>query len=237
MSNSTADSRNFCWFCLASVNRDTAPLCQACLAELSFIETGCTLCALPLPTGGICPECQSSPPPFSCAHIPLVYSVLSSRLIDPLKHKLHSPSLPLLARLMAERLSRRPAHWAPLTLIALPAHPRRTLARGFSQSARLAHALAEKLPRQLCINRSARLRRHSYLQTQQGLSRKQRLRNLRNAFTASGVSGLTVGLVDDVVTTTATARAASVALLAAGAARVELVAVSRTPKPNSKSLN
>ncbi|MFW2422787.1 MAG: ComF family protein [Porticoccaceae bacterium] len=235
MSNLSGYSRNFCWFCLASVNRLTAPLCQSCLADLRYIKKGCHVCALPLPDNGICPECQHLPPPFCRAHIPLIYTELSARLIDSLKHKLHSPSLPLLAHLIAERLIERPADFAALTLIAMPAHPRRTLERGFSQAARLTHALAAHFPGQHHITPSARLRRHSYRQSQQGLPRKQRLHNLRNAFSATGVAGLTVGLVDDVVTTTATARAASAALLAAGAVQVELIAVSRTPQPGPKS--
>ena len=60
-----------------------------------------------------------------------------------------------------------------------------------------------------------------------GLGRSARWRNVRGAFRASGVTGCSVVLVDDVLTTGATADAAAGALRAAGAARVRVAALAR----------
>jgi predicted amidophosphoribosyltransferase len=69
---------------------------------------------------------------------------------------------------------------------------------------------------------------------QAALPRPERQRNLRTAFMVSpqqrpSLQGLRVALVDDVMTTGATAREATAALLRAGAAAVEVWVLARTP--------
>ena len=219
-----------CWFCLSPVSRESAPLCRQCLSELSYIpEQRCLRCALPLPGGTLCRECADHPPPFDSACIPLCYDRHSAQLIKSIKRHSHSTALPLLAKLCAESLQRS-APMAERQLVAVPLHPRRTLVRGFCQAALLARAISQQLAPHRPDERSVMLCRHHYQPRQQGQSRRQRLSNLHRAFTANGAAGVAIGLVDDVVTTTATARAAATALRDAGATSVTLVAVARTPK-------
>ena len=67
---------------------------------------------------------------------------------------------------------------------------------------------------------------------QAGLSRRERLANLRGAFECrKRIDRADVVVVDDVMTTAATAEAMALALKRAGAARVRLWAVARTPSP------
>ncbi|WP_288755606.1 phosphoribosyltransferase family protein, partial [uncultured Pseudomonas sp.] len=67
---------------------------------------------------------------------------------------------------------------------------------------------------------------------QQHLSAKARWRNLRQAFAVcGGLHGQHVALVDDVLTTGATAQAVAQVLRKAGAARVDVYCLARTPKP------
>ncbi len=67
---------------------------------------------------------------------------------------------------------------------------------------------------------------------QQQLDAKARQRNLRLAFTVKGkLTGKHVAIVDDVLTTGATAQAVAEVLRKAGARRVDVYCLARTPKP------
>ncbi len=112
-------------------------------------------------------------------------------------------------------------------LVAVPLHPRRLRERGFNQAALLAHEIARRTQRACCPD--ALVRRLDTV-PQAGLSAAARRRNVRAAFAVrrkASVAGRTVTLVDDVVTTGATALACGRELLAAGAREVRLVSVAR----------
>ena len=66
---------------------------------------------------------------------------------------------------------------------------------------------------------------------QTGLSAAQRRRNAAGSFRAADVRSLHLWLVDDIITTGSTLRAAGAELLRAGAARVDVLALARTPRP------
>ena len=111
---------------------------------------------------------------------------------------------------------------------AVPLHWRRRLARGYNQSEELARALA----RRLGLAPARPLRRVTHSGVLAGLGRVERAKALRGAFrprrgAAAAVAGRTVLLVDDVLTTGATAVACGAALVAAGAARVEVLTLTR----------
>lgn len=92
--------------------------------------------------------------------------------------------------------------------------------RGFDH----AHLLAAGLSRKTGLRAVRLLRRTDARPDQHSLSRDARLANSAGAFSASGCEGLRVAVVDDLVTTGATAGACCSALRAAGAASVEVVA-------------
>lgn len=113
-------------------------------------------------------------------------------------------------------------------LVPVPLHPRRLAARGYNQSALLARRLAKTLDAQVD---TASLVRRADGRAQLALSRSERQANLVGAFAVTdprALFGRRVALVDDVVTTGATAAACADALLAAGASRVTVVALART---------
>jgi ComF family protein len=127
-----------------------------------------------------------------------------------------------LGRWLASRIVLPPG----AVLVAVPLGRGRRLGRGYDQAALLASALARATgARRL---RSA-LRRVRETPAQVGRSRAARTCNVSGAFTAtpSAVAGLDLVLVDDVVTTGATADAAAAALKKAGARSVTVVALAR----------
>jgi ComF family protein len=133
-----------------------------------------------------------------------------------------------LGRLLAPSLRAALAARPDSLLVPVPLHPRRLRRRGYNQAALLAaQAQGGPLP-----PASRALRRLRPTRSQAGLDRHQRLENLRGAFAAtSAVRGRSVLLVDDVMTTGATARACSEALLEAGAAEVRVLVLARAAAP------
>lgn len=114
----------------------------------------------------------------------------------------------------------------PDLVTAVPLHWRRLLTRGYNQSLELARGVAGKLGSPLV---APALRKVLSTRPQSRLEAAERRTNLAGAFLADAqvVEGKKVLLVDDVMTTGATLEAASRALFAAGAARVEVLVLAR----------
>jgi ComF family protein len=131
-----------------------------------------------------------------------------------------------LGRLLAQQLETRSVD-RPALLIPIPLHPTRLRARGFNQAA----LLSRQLGRQLGIRWDPGvLKKHRQTEDQRGLDRRARQRNLRGSFVSRRLpKGCHVAVVDDVVTTGATCQEAARVLKRAGAGRVDVWALARTP--------
>ncbi|MEX6502890.1 ComF family protein [Pseudomonas zhanjiangensis] len=214
---------------------DTAySLCSGCEAELPWLGEHCRVCALPLLGAGLtCGGCLRRAPRFDRVEAPWRYAFPIDSLITRFKHQAKWP----LGRLLGELLARHLRHafdeglTRPDLLLPVPLGERRQRQRGFNQAELLAGWLGEQLRLPL---QAAWLRRTSDTPAQQQLDAAARQRNLRRAFAlapASRVSGLHLALVDDVLTTGATADCLARLLKRAGAARVDVYCLARTPKP------
>ena len=120
-------------------------------------------------------------------------------------------------------------------MLPVPLHPRRLRERGFNQAWELARRLARQL--QLPARADALLR-HRDTGQQAELPAAQRWQNVQKAFMPDPqhgrhLRGQHVALVDDVMTTGATAYAAALAAKEAGAASVALWVAARTPAPEA----
>lgn len=112
----------------------------------------------------------------------------------------------------------------PDFLVPVPMHRRRLRQRGYNQ----AELLARVVEREMGWNMAELLRRSRYTRRQAKLSAKQRRHNLDGAFELDGdVSGLKILLIDDVLTTGATANRCARLLKRSGAAWVGLLSVAR----------
>lgn len=197
-------------------------MCASCRADLPWLPgPGCPHCASPTPNGAICGQCLREPPAFDRSQALFHYAFPVDRLIQALKYREQLTLAPLAGRLLAER------HQGPLPdlWLPMPLHPNRLSQRGFNQAAEIARELARKTAVPLKPGWARRVRDTP---PQAGLERTARRKNLRGAFACnSGLAGLHVGIVDDVMTTGSTLDELARTLKRAGAREVSCVVVAR----------
>lgn len=208
--------------------------CAACQWQLPWSGNTCLRCALPLnpslsqpdPAAAVrlCRTCRQSPPPQDRAFAAFAYAPPITALILDLKFHGRLAAAPLLAELLARPLCARPEP-LPDWLLPVPLHASRLRRRGYNQAGEIACALA----RQLSLRYApTAVRRTVATAEQTRLSAHQRHRNLRGAFAVDmDLHGKKVAVLDDVITTGATAAELAGTLRKAGAASIEVWAVAR----------
>ncbi|WP_237182623.1 ComF family protein [Roseomonas marmotae] len=215
-----------CGECFRKVTLIGAPLCHRC--GVAFIHSGQ---GEPLPGGGAlhCARCLGRPPEYGQARAAYLYDAGSRRLLLPLKYGDRTELAGPIARQMAhagrELLAR-----ADL-LLPVPLHRRRLLARRYNQAALLARCLS-RLSGVDWVPDLLRRRRATPPLGEFGAAERAAL--LEDAFAlapgaAARVRGRRLVLVDDVLTSGATATACARLLLAAGARAVDVLAAARVP--------
>ncbi len=197
------------------------PFCASCAEALVSPGEGCPRCGRP-GRAATCGACLLHPPSFEAVQAGGLFGGPLADAIHALKYADRPALARPLGRWLADRVSLPPG----AMVVAVPLGRRRRLTRGYDQAGRL----AEQLARATGAPRLAgALRRVRETPPQVGRSRAARAANVAGAFAADPrrVAGRELVLVDDVVTTGATADAAARALLAAGARRVTVVALAR----------
>lgn len=196
--------------------------CPVCWSALEFLSGGCDGCGLPLAPGeeGSCTACTADRGPLHRMRAALAYGDIPRSIAMRLKYGRKIA----LARTMAG-LMRRPLGELSqdALLVPVPLHRWRLWSRGFNQSLLIARALGRPFAPDL-------LRRTRATPRLKGLNPAERRRTVRNAFAVrdpAAVKGRDIILVDDVLTTGATAEACARALRQAGARQVELIAFAR----------
>lgn len=192
--------------------------CNGCKRDLPRITTRCVCCSIPLSSTRLCGACQRQPPHFDASHAPLRYQPPVDRLIQQFKYR-HRLALTLpLATLIAESVDLTQA--TPEVLLPVPLHPRRLRRRGYNQAVELARAVGRLLDLPVDCDW---IRRSRATASQAELPLHERRANLRGAFAVSGAAPYRrVAVVDDVMTSGATADEMARVVRAAG---VEWIAV------------
>jgi len=213
-------------------------LCGTCWAALEPItDPRCSKCSLPFAhesDGLVCGACLARPPDFDHAFAPVIYAEKGRSLVLSLKYGGLFAAAPAMARMMA--VSVRSANQSVYDmLVPVPLHRFRMLARRFNQAQLLASALGKELGVQ---NQNFGLVRSKSTPSQGTLNRDKRFKNVRSAFSVPSknqalFNGRRILLVDDVLTTGATASACAKTLKNAGAKSVDVVAFSRVGQPVS----
>ena len=204
------------------------PLCEPCWASLPRHRAVACRCGLPLPPGlSACGRCRRQRQPFASGASLGPYEGSLRLVIHQLKYAGRRRAAGRLAEALLEDPAVRALVATSDVLVPVPLHPRRLRERGFNQSALLAAEIAWRSARPHCAD--ALVRRLDSL-PQAGLSAAARRKNVRDAFAVrrrAAVDGRAVTLVDDVVTTGATALACGRRLVEAGAREVRLLCVAR----------
>jgi len=219
-----------CLLCQHVESLDRTPFCLRCTAEL-FEERhpACPRCAAVIgPFGspdGMCGNCRPDPPAFDASVRLAGYVGAMQQAVLLGKHSWHESLLELLGRELARRRCAVLPGPAVDAVVPIPLHWSRHWLTGYNHSQAIAYGLSRELRVPL---RSDWLRRVRWTQPQKNLRATQRWHNVHRAFRARKVvTGRHVLLVDDVMTTCATARAAAVALKQAGANRVSVAVLAR----------
>lgn len=196
-----------------------APVCDGCGAAFEY-------------DGGVfaaerCAACTARPYAFQRARAACVYDDASRGVILKFKHGDQQQFAPLFARwigrVAAELVAEADA------VAPVPLHRMRLLSRRFNQAAEIARPLARSAGLDYLPDALIRTKATG---SQGGKSGRGRRENVRHAFAVSPagarrIKGRRILLIDDVLTTGATAEACAKALVAAGARAVDLAVIAR----------
>lgn len=224
--------------CIACRTRITAHglLCGGCFARIDFIAPPlCARLGVPLPYDVGPPSLSAaaiaSPPVYDRARAVARYSETMRDLVQGFKYRDRQEGVALFSRWLAQAGAEL-LQDADL-IVPVPLYRSRLWRRRFNQSAMLAQGVARltHVPADCFL-----LKRVRRTASQVGLSAEQRKRNVAGAFRVDpdrkgAVKGKNIVVVDDVITTGATAEACARVLKRAGASRVDILALARAVEP------
>ncbi len=227
-----------CCPCCDTLVASQGELCAACFAATGFItEPLCQRCGVPFRYGReggearLCVSCATGEGAFHQARAALRYDAQAKKLILPLKHA----DRPEIARVLAPMMARAGAALLAEAelLVPVPLHRKRLRQRRYNQAALLTIALAQRGGHEYEL---AALRRTRPTKPLGELGAAARQQEVADAFAFNPsvqhrIAGRRLLLIDDVMTSGATANACAAILRQAGAARVDVLAAARVPDP------
>jgi ComF family protein len=214
-----------CLLCLEPGQPPALDLCRDCEDDFPHNDCACPGCAMPLPEPATaCVHCMSRHLAFDAAFAPYRYEFPLVELIHRLKYSGQVAIARILGTVLAHRLLERGA-LAVGALVPVPLHAAREARRGYNQAGEIARFAGEIVGLPVLDRVALRLRP---TEEQAALPASVRRINVSGAFEALvGCVPPAVAIVDDVLTTGATADALAQALKRAGCRRVETWAVAR----------
>lgn len=213
-----------CIDCWSKIKWLKAPYCSKCGRPLSS-----TLESIPT---FLCPECRRQNIYFNRAFIPTLYEGVMKKAIHLLKYNKKTGIMRSLQKIIRSYFNCLNSSFPSLDLVVpIPLHRKKLRERGFNQAELIAKVVAKHLQVRLT---KGNLKRTKATTTQTSLDRKERRRNLREAFTVRNrdeFQAKNVLLVDDVYTTGTTIKEAAKVLKEAGVKEVYVFALARAPQP------
>lgn len=210
-------------------------LCVTCYRDLMSLRIAgavCAVCGLPMEVDpsrrAMCVSCRLQERHFEAARAFFAYAGPAASVIKSYKFRGDFFLGPRFLRGLLAQGSLPDSIEAPQAVVPVPLHPRRRRERGYDQALLLGRVLARHFG---CRLAGGALVRKRYTSQQALLPLNRRWDNVRNAFAVADprrVEGRSLLLVDDVLTTGMTADECARALMRAGAARVQVLALART---------
>ncbi|MGK5036892.1 phosphoribosyltransferase family protein [Janthinobacterium sp. LB3P118] len=214
-------------------------LCPPCRAQYlgqgrGQLRPRCRQCANPLAdieVATLCGRCLRHRPAYDATITAFDYAAPVDQLLLQLKFGARLALAPLLAELLHVAIQQQPTWEAPQLLCPVPLGPARLAERGFNQALEIARPLARLLDVHLQPRLALRVRETP---AQSGVAPQERQANLAHAFAIAPehgalLHGCHVGIVDDVMSSGHTVNALATACKRAGAAKVSILVVARTP--------
>ena len=198
--------------------------CAECRQRLQILNgTLCEVCGLPQDTEGICNTCRADRPRFHALRAWAVFEDPVRKALHKLKYRRDVGLGDALAAQMAGYV--RELNWDMDMIVPIPLGRQRYKERGYNQVGMIAKPLALALGVEFAPKALARRKE---TQSQVGLSKEERQRNVEGAFLAgAGVNGKNILVLDDVATTGSTLSSSAGALFASGAKNVYALTVAR----------
>ena len=208
-----------CSGCWASLPQPAGPLCAVCDVPLPGAEAD------------VCGRCRLDPPPFRALRAAAPYRGSARSILLAFKFRGADYLAPRLAQVVVQRIAGERKEGCRADFVtAVPATRRARRRRGYQPAERLAEAIASRLGIRFEARRIEKIRETP---RQSGLPLADRRRNVARAFRAKDCASLRVLLVDDVATSGWTARESAAALVAAGAAEVDVWSFARASRDDS----
>ena len=203
-------------------------LCGACSLELPRSSHRCRICALPLGNAGddLCGHCMKQKPAFDQCLTVYAYAHPMDYLVRRFKYHQDLQVGRLLGQLWQQDVLARPEYLIdpPQCLLPVPLHPNRLRQRGFNQALEMIRPAAKSL--NIPVSTAACARIVDTAQ-QSSMTAKNRKTNIKHAFSANLSSAYHIAVIDDVMTTGATADAVAHCLKQAGVEKVSIWVLAR----------
>lgn len=222
-----------CYICNAKAQNT---LCTPCHEGFPINLHHCKHCKRPTRNIYIlCGNCQTSRPAYQTCVAPYRFEGIIKTLIHSIKFNQGTHYIRPLTYLLSEHLieSYSSESW-PEQILYVPSHPSRIKERGFCQTKAMATQLTKNLKQHLgkkypTLPKNNPLKKIKNTQAQHSLSRKERLKSPQSSYQLDGLIAKHVALFDDVMTTGSTIENCSKLLLKAGAERIDIWVIARTP--------
>ena len=220
---------------------NSTKICTPCSEDLPWNPDHCKYCALPAPIetrNFVCGECIKAKPPFSKTISPFIYAFPINRLVQQVKYHRKQYWLTSLCDYLEQYIEQSYLmEDMPDFLVPVPMHKKKKRLRTYNQAELIANKLSNRvsIPIQKGILKKVKL-----TESQASLNKADRLKNLRGSITLNlalpakkleeSLRNKHIAVIDDVMTTKATSELVSKLLLDAGANRVDIWCLARTPK-------
>jgi ComF family protein len=227
---------NQCYLCSSSNTKQPHTLCHHCHNGFSKNTISCQRCKRSTYIAdSLCGQCQASLPPYHKCIAPYRFEGIVKNLIHSVKFNQGNHYIRPLTYLLSKHLIDTYAEndW-PEQILYVPSHPSRIKERGFCQTQVMTVQLANLLQQHLGKQSPTRptqnpITKVRHTQAQHSLSRKERLNTPKNSYSVQAPIAKHVALFDDVMTTGSTIETCTKLLLTAGAERVDIWVIARTP--------